>query len=140
MSEFAITFRPIGVIRSEHVHAEATPIQPGFAAFRDPAAEEQELELRHHRPLAAQQQVDPPSGSDPQALRHVRHIPEPAQFRGATVRALALLEEANRDATRVRFGHDTRVRDTGARQAREHACLRRSIALRRQRHPEWRRW
>ncbi len=32
MSEFAITFRPIGVIRSEHVHAEATPIQPGFAA------------------------------------------------------------------------------------------------------------
>lgn len=32
MSESVIRFRPIGVIHSEHVQAEATPIQPGFAA------------------------------------------------------------------------------------------------------------
>lgn len=32
MSESVVTFRPIGVIHSEHVHAEATPIQPGYAA------------------------------------------------------------------------------------------------------------
>jgi tRNA-Thr(GGU) m(6)t(6)A37 methyltransferase TsaA len=31
MSEFAITFKPIGVIRSEHVSAQQTPIQPTYA-------------------------------------------------------------------------------------------------------------
>jgi len=32
MNEAAITYRPIGVIRSEHVRAEETPIQPAYAA------------------------------------------------------------------------------------------------------------
>jgi len=31
MSEAVITYRPIGVIRSEHVAAEQTPIQPAYA-------------------------------------------------------------------------------------------------------------
>ena len=31
MSEFAVTFRPIGVIRSEHTRAQDTPIQPNYA-------------------------------------------------------------------------------------------------------------
>ena len=31
MSEFVITFKPIGVIRSEHVSAQQTPIQPIYA-------------------------------------------------------------------------------------------------------------
>lgn len=31
MSEFAITFKPIGVIRSEHASAQQTPIQPTYA-------------------------------------------------------------------------------------------------------------
>ena len=31
MRETAITYRPIGVIRSEHVSAEETPIQPAYA-------------------------------------------------------------------------------------------------------------
>jgi len=31
MRETAITYRPIGVIRSEHVAAEQTPIQPAYA-------------------------------------------------------------------------------------------------------------
>ena len=31
MRESAITYRPIGVIRSEHVAAEETPIQPAYA-------------------------------------------------------------------------------------------------------------
>lgn len=31
MRETAITYRPIGVIRSEHVAAEETPIQPAYA-------------------------------------------------------------------------------------------------------------
>ena len=31
MIEFAVTFRPIGVIRSEHVCALETPIQPNYA-------------------------------------------------------------------------------------------------------------
>ncbi len=31
MSEFAITFKPIGVIRSDHVSAQEIPIQPNYA-------------------------------------------------------------------------------------------------------------
>lgn len=31
MNEFAVTFRPIGVIRSEHVCAQETPIQSNYA-------------------------------------------------------------------------------------------------------------
>lgn len=31
MNEVVITYRPIGVIRSEHVAAQETPIQPVYA-------------------------------------------------------------------------------------------------------------
>ena len=62
MNEFAVTFRPIGVIRSEHVCAQETPIQSNYAKgcqgraiifleFAEEEREHLELLIREYRAL-----------------------------------------------------------------------------------------